>query len=154
MAHADLPVPAPVPRGKLSLPSLRATAAHCTACDLYKTGTQTVFGEGLETARAIFLDALAESNIPRAFAKNVQYDGGALRIGDDLYDLSNFGNVLVISFGKAAHAMAESLAAATGSGLTGIIVDPVEHTSQLSGFRYFRGGHPTPEHAGSQGALA
>ena len=56
MAHAaEPPVPAPVPRGKLSLPSLRATAAHCTACDLYKTGTQTVFGEGLETARAIFL---------------------------------------------------------------------------------------------------
>jgi glycerate 2-kinase len=96
------------------------------------------------TARSIFLDALAESSIPQAFAKNVQYDSGALRIGDDLYDLSNFGNVLVVSFGKAAHSMAESLAAATGAGLTGIIVDPVEHSSQLSGFRYFRGGHPTP----------
>ena len=97
-----------------------------------------------QTARSMFLDALAESSIPQAFAKNVQYDGGALRIGDDLYDLSNFGNVLVVSFGKAAHAMAESLVAATGAGLTGIIVDPVEHSSQLSGFRYFRGGHPTP----------
>lgn len=97
-----------------------------------------------ETARAIFLDALAESSIPRAFARNVQYDGGALRIGDDLYDLSNFSNVLVISFGKAAHAMAEALAATTGAGLTGIIVDPLEHSGQLGGFRYFRGGHPAP----------
>ncbi|HZU22663.1 MAG TPA: DUF4147 domain-containing protein, partial [Terriglobales bacterium] len=96
-----------------------------------------------ETARSIFLGALAESSIPRAFAKHVQYDGGALRIGDDLYDLSNFSNVLVLSFGKAAHAMAEALAATTGSGLTGVVVDPVDQV-QLSGFRYFKGGHPAP----------
>src|SRR5205085_1809839 len=32
-----------------------AAAAGCTACDLYKTGTQTVFGEGLASARAIFI---------------------------------------------------------------------------------------------------
>lgn len=108
------------------------------------TADASAFERMRETARAIFVDALAESSIPRAFAKDVQYDGGALRIGDDLYDLSNFSNVLVLSFGKAAHAMAESLAATTGSGLTGIIVDPVEHSGQLSGFRYFRGGHPAP----------
>jgi uracil-DNA glycosylase len=29
-----------------SLESLRSTAIGCTACDLYKRGTQTVFGEG------------------------------------------------------------------------------------------------------------
>ena len=33
------------PRGA-SLARLRSLAAHCTACDLYKRGTQTVFGEG------------------------------------------------------------------------------------------------------------
>jgi DNA polymerase len=31
---------------KLTLDSLRAAAASCRACDLWKTGTQTVFGEG------------------------------------------------------------------------------------------------------------
>ena len=46
---------APLVPSRLSLPTLRAAAAGCTACDLYKTGTQTVFGEGLETARAIFV---------------------------------------------------------------------------------------------------
>ena len=46
---------APLVPSRLSLPTLRAAAAVCTACDLYKTGTQTVFGEGLETARAIFV---------------------------------------------------------------------------------------------------
>ena len=56
MAHAESEAPSsPLPRGKLTLPSLRLAAATCTACDLYKRGTQTVFGEGLETARAIFL---------------------------------------------------------------------------------------------------
>lgn len=53
MAHAEehrAPVPA-----RLSLPALRTAAAGCTACDLYKTGTQTVFGEGLAGARVLFL---------------------------------------------------------------------------------------------------
>jgi uracil-DNA glycosylase len=31
---------------QLTLPNLREAAADCKACDLYKTGTQTVFGEG------------------------------------------------------------------------------------------------------------
>lgn len=38
---------------RLSLRSLRAAAAGCQACDLYKHATQTVFGEG--RARARFL---------------------------------------------------------------------------------------------------
>jgi DNA polymerase len=37
------------------LKTLRESAAHCTACDLYKRGTQTVFGEGSEKARVILV---------------------------------------------------------------------------------------------------
>src|SRR3954449_6938195 len=37
--------PAPVPATS-SLKEVRDAARHCTACPLYKTGTQTVFGEG------------------------------------------------------------------------------------------------------------
>jgi DNA polymerase len=55
MAHAEPLVRPPIPRGRLTLPALRNAAATCTACDLYKRGTQTVFGEGLASARAIFL---------------------------------------------------------------------------------------------------
>ena len=36
-----------------SLPSLREAAAGCRACGLWKRGTQTVFGEGPETARVL-----------------------------------------------------------------------------------------------------
>jgi DNA polymerase len=34
------------PPDTLSLATLQEAAAHCTACHLYKRGTQTVFGEG------------------------------------------------------------------------------------------------------------
>jgi DNA polymerase len=38
-----------------SLEELRNAAAGCTACDLYKTGTQTVFGEGARSAEVMFV---------------------------------------------------------------------------------------------------
>ncbi len=37
------------------LDELRQAAAGCTACDLYKTGTQVVVGEGPEDAKAMFV---------------------------------------------------------------------------------------------------
>ena len=40
---------------QLTLPALREAAAGCRACDLYKTGTQTVFGEGTEHAQIMFV---------------------------------------------------------------------------------------------------
>jgi len=38
-----------------SLPALRAAAAGCRGCDLYKRGTQTVFGEGSAHAKVLML---------------------------------------------------------------------------------------------------
>jgi uracil-DNA glycosylase family protein len=38
-----------------TLPSLREAAAGCRACPLWKTGTQTVFGEGLKRARLMLI---------------------------------------------------------------------------------------------------
>jgi uracil-DNA glycosylase len=38
-----------------SLDELRAEATDCKACDLWKTGTQTVFGEGSEDAEIVFV---------------------------------------------------------------------------------------------------
>jgi uracil-DNA glycosylase len=38
-----------------TLEELRAEAADCKACDLWKTGTQTVFGEGEPTAEIVFV---------------------------------------------------------------------------------------------------
>ena len=38
-----------------TLPSLREAAAGCKACPLHRTGTQTVFGEGLKRARLMLI---------------------------------------------------------------------------------------------------
>src|SRR5438874_6129940 len=38
-----------------SLTSLRAAAAECQACPLWKRGTQTVFGEGARRATVMFV---------------------------------------------------------------------------------------------------
>jgi uracil-DNA glycosylase family protein len=46
---------APLVPEKPSLSKLREAAAGCTACDLYRTGTQTVFGEGSAQAEVMFV---------------------------------------------------------------------------------------------------
>lgn len=45
----------PLVPDKPTLPKLRTAAAGCTACPLYKTGTQTVFGEGTTRAELMFV---------------------------------------------------------------------------------------------------
>ena len=40
---------------RLSLTALREAARGCTACPLWRTGTQTVFGEGLKRARLMLI---------------------------------------------------------------------------------------------------
>src|SRR4051794_24725734 len=47
-------VDAPVPDTR-NLPKLRQAAAGCRACDLWKTGTQTVFGAGAASAQILFV---------------------------------------------------------------------------------------------------
>jgi uracil-DNA glycosylase family protein len=42
-------------KGEASLGDLRRSAAGCRACDLYRNATQTVFGEGDESARMMLL---------------------------------------------------------------------------------------------------
>ena len=95
-------------------------------------------------ARDIFLHALGESSIAKAFARHISCERSVLRVADDLYDLAAYREVLVISFGKAGHAMAEALSQTVGPKLSGIVVDVTEPTQQLPGFRYYKGGHPTP----------
>jgi hydroxypyruvate reductase len=59
-----------------------------------------------------------------------------------------------ISFGKAAHRMAEILALQVGTTVSGIIADPNRHPYQLPGYRYFTGGHPQPNEESVRAAEA
>jgi hydroxypyruvate reductase len=102
--------------------------------------------EARNTAREIFSYALAESSVDRAFERHVFYERGILRIVEDLYDLTSYRQIFVVSIGKAAHTMVESLMSRIGPGIgiTGIVCGPEIPSAHVFGFRYFRGGHPMP----------
>jgi hydroxypyruvate reductase len=96
-------------------------------------------------ARQIFAHALAEASIARAFDRHVDLErGGVLRVGEDLLDLNGYSRRFVVSIGKAANTMVEALAAKTGELFEGIVASSVAAQQQVRGFRYFLGGHPTP----------
>src|ERR1700722_17572344 len=97
------------------------------------------FREMRESARAIFLRALADASIEKGFARHVHCERGILRVCDDLYDLHSYSRVLVISLGKAGQTMVEALALQAGESLEGIVASSVSPGEQLRGFRYFRG---------------
>ena len=58
-ADADLPWDAtpflPPPGPEWTIEHLKQAAGECAACDLYRTGTQTVFGAGLQQADVLFI---------------------------------------------------------------------------------------------------
>ena len=106
---------------------------------------ESQFRQMRDAAREIFRYALAEASISKAFAQHVHCERGVLRVCEDLYDLHSYARVFVVSIGKAGHTMVEALAQQVGeSSLEGIVATSVEPSAQVRGFRYFRGGHPTP----------
>src|ERR1700737_436974 len=106
------------------------------------------------TARNLFEHALAEASIDRAFQRQGDCARAWLRICEDLYYLDSYNRVLVISLGKAAHAMVNSLEMQAGSRFTGIVASSVDPAAQVHGFSYFRGGHPMPNQESIRAAEA
>ena len=107
-----------------------------------------------QVARDIFQHALAEASIGKGFARHVHGERGILRVCEDLYDLHAYSRVFVVSLGKAGHTMVEALSHQVGASLEGIVACPVQPVTQVHGFRYFRGGHPTPNAESMQAASA
>jgi glycerate 2-kinase len=109
------------------------------------TDRESQFRQMGDTARELFRQALAEASIAQAFARHIHYEHGVLRICEDLYNLQSYSRVLAISIGKAGHTMVGALTRQLGdSALEGIVASSVEPSTQVRGFRYFCGGHPTP----------
>jgi len=99
------------------------------------------------------MEALREASIAKGFARHVNCERGILRVREDLYDLNSYSRVLVVALGKAGHTMVETLTGEAGT-LEGIVASTVDPVSQVRGFRYFRGGHPTPNTESIQAASA
>ena len=106
------------------------------------------------TARQLFEHALAESKIERAFERHVACDRGVLRVCEDLYDLHAYARTFVVSVGKAAHTMVSALEMQAGRRFEGIVATSVQPVAQVPGFRYFLGGHPTPNEESLRAAQA
>ena len=79
-----MPAPAetaePLVPERPSLSKLREAAAGCRACSLWKTGTQTVFGEGLTKAEIVFV---GEQPGDREDREGRPFVGPAGRVLDD-----------------------------------------------------------------------
>jgi hydroxypyruvate reductase len=118
------------------------------------SGHEKLAAEMRLAARQLFEHALAEASIDKAFERHVSCERGVLRIRDDLYDLSSYGRVFVLSMGKAAHSLLSALEMRAGSRFEGIVASSVEPISQVRGFRYFLGGHPVPNHESLRAAQA
>lgn len=112
------------------------------------------FRQMRESARNIFAQALAHASIQSGFSRHVHCERGILRVREDLYDLHSYSRVLAISLGKAGHTMVEALSGQVGGSLEGIVASSVDPSWQVPGFRYFRGGHPTPTAESIQAATA
>ena len=52
---AEIQTAAPLVPARPTIKKLQVAAAGCQACDLWKTGTQTVFGEGKQTSTVMFI---------------------------------------------------------------------------------------------------
>jgi glycerate 2-kinase len=107
-----------------------------------------------QLSRKLFEYALTEASVDRAFDRHVSCEHSVLRICDDLYDLNSFSRIFVVSIGKAAHTLVQALESRAGSRFEGIIASSVAVESQVRGFRYFQGGHPTPNAESVEAARA
>lgn len=95
-------------------------------------------------ARHLFMRALQEATVERAFQRHISCERGVLRVCEDLFDVHAYSRTLVVSIGKAAHTMVRALCDQVGESLQGVVVGPAIRDSQVRGFGYFAGGHPLP----------
>lgn len=101
-----------------------------------------------EVAKEIFLEVLGEIDVARAFARKMKREGSKLVIGEDSVDLASFGQVWVVSFGKAAWPMFHALADALGEEFRptrGVVAANTPPERIFDGFMALQAPHPYPD---------
>ncbi|HEY3069545.1 MAG TPA: UdgX family uracil-DNA binding protein [Gaiellaceae bacterium] len=83
-----------------SLEQLREAAADCKSCDLWKTGTQTVFGEGTETAEIVFV---GEQPGDKEDLAGRPFVGPAGRVFDEALELADIDRSLAYVTNAVKH---------------------------------------------------
>ena len=97
-------------------------------------------------AEAIWRAALAAVDPWNLVRECVDREGDVVRIKGQEFDLAAYERVFIISFGKAAGAMGEALAAVLDERLTaGLVVVPWPVGKESSRLEYIEAAHPVPE---------
>jgi hydroxypyruvate reductase len=116
-----------------------------------------------ETARTLFVRALAECSIERAFDRKLRVvantTGTRLLVeGCEAIALDRLRRVRVVAVGKAAEAMLEALLARlrlpSSCELQGVLISAERPVNLPATIQYFCGGHPLPNEASFAGARA
>ncbi|MFZ0640732.1 MAG: DUF4147 domain-containing protein [Candidatus Acidiferrales bacterium] len=98
------------------------------------------------TARQIFRDTLAGIDIPSTLAQKLRLDDGTICAADARVNLREYREIVAISIGKAAVALAEGLTTALAPEfkLRGIMAGPTKPARALHGWEAIVAGHPVP----------
>jgi len=99
-----------------------------------------------QQAKAVWAAALRSADPARLFSGQVRLSKGDLIVQGRAYRLSSFRHVFLAAIGKAAPAMAESLAWTLGDRLTeGLVLCPSGTTLSHSRLRCLPASHPLPD---------
>jgi glycerate 2-kinase len=116
-----------------------------------------------EIARGLFLHSLEQCGVEQAFARKVTRMAGennesSLKFGDDVIDLGGIRRIRIVSVGKAASTMLNSLLpffnGLPNCDISGVLITSHRPSNLPAGFQFFAGGHPTPNQASISGAKA
>jgi hydroxypyruvate reductase len=118
-----------------------------------KSVAKPLYTGGKQLAHQIFMETMAAIDVRHAMLSKLRREGGALVAGGVSIPLLRPPRV--VAFGKAANRMAAVLdEILSGQIAAGVAVGPAATAKTLSRFRYFVGGHPTPNAGSFEGAEA
>lgn len=97
-------------------------------------------------ARKIFTDTLAGIDIPLTLAQKLRLNAGVVHVAEARVNLREYREIVAISIGKAAAALAEGLSAALAPEfkVRGILAGPSKPARKLDGWEAIVAGHPVP----------
>ncbi len=101
-----------------------------------------------EVAKEIFLEALEEVDVARAFARKLKRSGNRLQLGEEEVDLAAYTQVWIVSFGKAAWPMFHALVEVLGDEFRptrGVVASNTPPERIFTGFMALQVPHPYPD---------
>ncbi|MGC1934341.1 MAG: DUF4147 domain-containing protein [Candidatus Acidiferrales bacterium] len=107
-------------------------------------------------ARQIFLSTLAGIDIPATLAQKLDVQDGKIHAADTTVDLRAYREIVAISRGKAAYALADGLtrALAPEFHVRGVLAGLSKPAHALEGWEIFASGHPVPNEESFRAARA